>query len=585
MQTPIDFGKEYLDTFYHKQDAEAALSFLADDLVYVSADEVYHFRSSKEIRSFLRTAVFHDPASYVDIISIKSPPGAGDTVTVVYEVNIIPRGAATGSYRRILLVIRRDISQAIICVNISAPYSATLASALEKLPAPKAAAGAPEPEGERQEPQEEELPGNVTIHLDEMVKKGHSTEELNELKQELEGTLARQLKEKQEEIEKLKAGYENEIESLKEQHREKEEDIKRQAQTELDLYQAQLRGESASRQARTEWELSSKYMKKEKELSESFSEKEKELSESYSVKEKELSESYSEKEKEFIEKADGYEQAIREKDDEIRNLDQSLKDTERVLEETRQRTEDEKRELEEALNEMKKEASAAGDKMEILQNERKRQESLFARTSALRDSADAEVRKAIRRIDRLFRYQEVPLVSKRFKNAFEQLLDMACSIVDRTPLREKSFSLDEMMNTFCAVIGTDCRNNGFALDQELPDKEVRLCGDPARILQILFNIFEEVVLSEKDGTAGTGAASSSDADRELHICVTSDRPVRGRTYLNFTLQDTTGLLKTALQSPEMEMTTQLIGMMGGSVQVRQDRDTVRALLKLNLKTE
>ncbi|MBO5998337.1 MAG: hypothetical protein J6P87_01475 [Lachnospiraceae bacterium] len=579
MLTPIDFGKEYLDTFYHKQDAEAALSFLADDLVYVSADEVYHFRSSKEIRSFLRTAVYHDPASYVDIISIKSPPGAGDTVTVVYEVNIVPRGAAAGSYRRILLVIRRDISQAIICVNISAPYSATLASALEKLPAPEAGTeetvnGPAEQEEEQPDKQEEVPAGNVTIHLDEMVKSGHSTQELDDLRRELEETLALQLKEKEEEIEKLKAGFESEIEELKEQHRTREEDIRRQAQTELDLYQAQLRGESASRQARTEWELSSKYMKKEKELSESFSEKE-----------KELSESYSEKEKEFIAKADGYEQEIRKKDDEIRNLDQSLKDTERVLEETRQRTEDEKRELEEALSEMKKEASAAGDKMEILQNERKRQESLYARTSALRDSADAEVRKAIRRIDRLFRYQEVPVVSKRFRSAFEQLLDMACAIVDRTPLRERSFSLDNMMNAFYAVISTDCKNNGFALDQELPENEVKLCGDPARILQILFNIFEEVVLSEKDERKGSGTGSSSDTDRVLHVSVTSDRPVRGRTYLNFTLQDSTGLLKTALQSPEMEMTTQLIGMMGGSVQVRQERDTVKALLKLNLKTE
>ena len=113
----------------------------------------------------------------------------------------------------------------------------------------------------------------------------------------------------------------------------------------------------------------------------------------------------------------------------------------------------------------------------------------------------------------------------------------------------------------------------------------RTPSDPARILQILINIFEEVVLSEKDERKGGGTGSPSDTDRVLHVSVTPDRPVRGRTYLNFTLQDSTGLLKTALQSPEMEMTTQLIGMMGGSVQVRQERDTVKALLKLNLKTE
>ena len=609
MQTPIDFGKEYLDTFYHKQDTEAALSFLADDLVYVSQDEVYHFRSSKEIYAFLKSAILHDPSSYVDIISIKSPPGAGDTVTVLYEVNIVPKGAAVGAYRRILLVIRRDISQEIICVNISAPYAATLASALgaaataavpesvpEEAPAGAksqgAAAGSPAHTGNTDAIRKEAAAMEAAVkEAEEKAAKEAAEKEaaeaaykeaqrkIRKLSAELEAA-KKNLSETQGQLAEARSSHDEEVTALKEQAKEREEDIRRQAQTELDLFQAQLRGESASRQARLEWELSGKYMKKERELALN----------------------YDEKEKEFREKVEGFEEAIRQKDEEIGSLGHSLKDAESALQETRRQTEEERRELENAISELKKEASAAGDRMEILRSESKRQESLYARTSAIRDSADAEVRKALHRIERFYGLQEIPVISKKFSESFEQLLDMARVIADREPLREKNFSFYEMMGTLTALTGADCRKSGMLFAAELPEKDLKLNGDPARILQILFNIFEEMapargaadaaVNDAGSGAAVRGTAQNASAGTQqdgITLKVTADRPVRGRTYLNFMILDPTGEIRTALKSPDLEVTTQLIGMMGGSIQVRSQHsiaapDAVQAVLKLNIKT-
>ena len=78
MLTPIDYGKNFLQTLYNERNAEGAAGYLADDLVWVTPDEIRHLKSREDILAFLRLSVQDDPELYnVDIASIKSAPGDG----------------------------------------------------------------------------------------------------------------------------------------------------------------------------------------------------------------------------------------------------------------------------------------------------------------------------------------------------------------------------------------------------------------------------------------------------------------------------------------------------------------------------
>ena len=120
MQTAIDFGKDFLENYYHKQDAEACLTYLADDIVWIAPDEVSHFRTSKEILEYLKKSTEKMKPSNVDIMSIKSPPCSEETVSVAYEINVIPKDESKGQYLRVSFSVRRSaVSQEINFLHIS----------------------------------------------------------------------------------------------------------------------------------------------------------------------------------------------------------------------------------------------------------------------------------------------------------------------------------------------------------------------------------------------------------------------------------------------------------------------------------
>ena len=80
MLTPIDYGKNFLQTLYNERNADGAAGYLADDLVWVTPDEIRHLKSREDILAFLRLSVQDDPELYnVDIASIKSAPGDGES--------------------------------------------------------------------------------------------------------------------------------------------------------------------------------------------------------------------------------------------------------------------------------------------------------------------------------------------------------------------------------------------------------------------------------------------------------------------------------------------------------------------------
>lgn len=122
--TPIDFGKNFLYSLFQDRNAQTAAAALADDIVWVTPDEIYHLKTRKEVLDFIESFVGRnpDPCS-VDIASIKSALVPGETNTVVYEVNLIPRREQdTVTLRCSLSICRQGADYRLIYVGMSRKY-------------------------------------------------------------------------------------------------------------------------------------------------------------------------------------------------------------------------------------------------------------------------------------------------------------------------------------------------------------------------------------------------------------------------------------------------------------------------------
>ena len=54
MQTPIDFGKNFLNSYFSSRDPDLCLEDMAYDVVWITPKQMYHLLSAKEIRDFLQ---------------------------------------------------------------------------------------------------------------------------------------------------------------------------------------------------------------------------------------------------------------------------------------------------------------------------------------------------------------------------------------------------------------------------------------------------------------------------------------------------------------------------------------------------
>ena len=112
MQTPIDFGKDFLSKLFDERDADACLKMLAGDLVWITPEDMYHFLTKGEVLSFLKKRAAEEAGTrFVDISSIRSSPSADEIMTVAYEVNLVSKEdeKARPLYLRCSMVIcRRD---------------------------------------------------------------------------------------------------------------------------------------------------------------------------------------------------------------------------------------------------------------------------------------------------------------------------------------------------------------------------------------------------------------------------------------------------------------------------------------------
>ena len=108
MQTPIDFGKEFLYRLFDKRDVDACLEMLAGDLVWITPEDMHHFLSEGAVLKFLQKQIAGETEPrYVDLVSIKSSPGADNMITVAYEVNLVSREDERPLYLRCSMAICR----------------------------------------------------------------------------------------------------------------------------------------------------------------------------------------------------------------------------------------------------------------------------------------------------------------------------------------------------------------------------------------------------------------------------------------------------------------------------------------------
>ena len=108
MQTPIDFGKDFLNRLFDQRDADACKAMLAGDLVWITPESMHHFLSEGAVLKFLRKQIAAaEEARYVDLVSIKSSPSADNIMTVAYEINLISREDERPLYLRCSMAICR----------------------------------------------------------------------------------------------------------------------------------------------------------------------------------------------------------------------------------------------------------------------------------------------------------------------------------------------------------------------------------------------------------------------------------------------------------------------------------------------
>ena len=70
MQTPIDFGKDFLNRLFDQRDADACKAMLAGDLVWITPESMHHFLSEGAVLKFLRKQIAAAEALAGEVVSM-----------------------------------------------------------------------------------------------------------------------------------------------------------------------------------------------------------------------------------------------------------------------------------------------------------------------------------------------------------------------------------------------------------------------------------------------------------------------------------------------------------------------------------
>ena len=545
MSTPIDFGKLFLDCFFHQQDKEKTIELLADDLVWVTSKGLYHMRTREEVSAFVAKELEDHPAPcHVDIVSIMSPPGPRECVNVAYEINLVPADAKRGVYLRVAIAVRQDRNrQEISLIMVSHRYENTeaLMKDTEEL-------------FEKIRMQEEALKKQlVLLSAEKAAQESALQEELNKLAAEKdaqervsETVIDEVRKRAQAEMERLQAKVEGEIEAVREQAKTELEALEKKQEERLKLDRAEIRNELSAKQEQVVQGIEEDFRKKEEALQREITiaaEKEEALR-------REMKETQN-RETALLQDKKALEDAIKQAEEEKKTLTSSL-ESERASALSLEK------ELREEIESLMQQADAA-------RLEKEHQEEILKKSHGDKVQITGEIGRVVERLKQTLKTAEDKQTEKE-KLAMKDMLSMIGALAVEMKPYDKTFALSDCLDVIEFYAKEDCREKGvlleaFSREERLPET---VTADKARLQMVMLNLLS--FLSDKGAT-------------NIRVRVESDRPVRGKVYLRFRITDDKDAVKELVgpEKEELSYTMTLLGLMGGGIKVqRTDNENAAA---------
>ena len=127
MVSAIDFCKNFLTQYFNKKDVDATEAFLADDVIWITPNEIRHFRSAQSVHAFLVSSMGDDPNAYnVDYAATLSVPNLGSASLAVFEINLIPKHEESSINLRVTLGLQpKGETYELVYVGMSRRYQRT----------------------------------------------------------------------------------------------------------------------------------------------------------------------------------------------------------------------------------------------------------------------------------------------------------------------------------------------------------------------------------------------------------------------------------------------------------------------------
>lgn len=607
MQTPIDYGKEFLVEYFRQRNKEAVMGMLSEDLVWVTSGGLYHLRTKKETEEFLETEMKDHPAPCnVDVISIMSPPCSKETISVVYELNLIPADSAEGTYLRISLAVRQwKDRQEINFIHVSSEFGNAqemregnkkmkqkldvlgkhvldlqkekrrLSAALEEAKAEKI-----REEQQLRNEHAEKLAETDRLHAAEMqALQKNSAENLRRQQQKMVRELESQRKELQKAAEKE---LRSTAESLEDRLRDLEEQLADQL-TAVSRERAEMEEEFRNRkllesaQVRNELEAEQKKILAGYEAD--FEQKVRDAEKELELEREKLRRMKEELQAAKAETAEGLqrEEVLQKEREELKAA------YEKKLEEKQSALEAGAEELHRAeirIEEFHRGARAEKEELIRLRKENSHQTGILSKAEKDKEQLFAELKAVTYRLERMMRLPaETGMTRKRRAGA--DMLEAVRGLVTGDDLLQQPFRLEDCLDAVEVFAAAACRERGLHFKGiekhgELPEY---LEGDKIWLELILLDLLEFVCRQYPE--------SGKKSDGILFMQADADRPVREQIYLRFTIEDPESRVRE-LVGPSKEELSYMSGMLGrmrGSLQVRRkgQSNAMEAVVTVSLK--
>jgi PAS domain S-box-containing protein len=150
----------------------------------------------------------------------------------------------------------------------------------------------------------------------------------------------------------------------------------------------------------------------------------------------------------------------------------------------------------------------------------------------------------------------------------EDILDVSRVVTGKLVLDERSVDVRGLLNEALEEAGSSARPKGLQLDVSLPDREVAIVGDRARLLQVFSNILNNAVKFTSHGGRVTVTCVATEGLVEVRVADTGigiDPEFLPRIFERFTQEDTTARREFAGLGLGLAIARELVARHGGTI--------------------